>query len=620
MYSPSVMYIKQVKKRNRGYEKEFRYYRLVESYRTPRGPRQRNVLNLGKLEGLPKEKHKLLADRIEDKVYGRENELLEPDEDVERLAEHFAGIIIDKQLAESRVIDPSSQQPDYEEVDLRSLKNSKSRTVGTEYLGVEFFRRLGLDGVLRGLGFSRRQVNRAILSVVGRLVHSASEHSTRRWARSVSAIGELVGEDFRHLSNNALYRISDRLLEHRDEIERHLRARERDLYSLDEKIILFDLTNTFFEGTQPLNPKALHGRSKERRNDRPLVTLGLVVDELGFAKGSRVFRGNVSEPKTLISFLQMLRDTYGGGDQQVTSPTAGATVVMDAGLATDENIDLLKSEGYNYIVVSRRKPQHQPPEEGLVRIKGGEGDLVEACLHRSEGEALLYCRSDLRTNKEQAMMGRFQKRFEEELISIEQSLHRKGGVKSYDKVLKRIGRAMERNSRIAHFYRVDVKEKDGRAVALDWSLERYTDAKRRFSGSYYLRTNRTDLDEKQIWELYSTLTRIEDAFRTLKTELNLRPVYHFKEKRVEGHIFITMLAYHLLTCIQHELRRKGIRIRWSKLRMMLCTQTRVTTSMNTKDGRKIHIRSTTDPEPFHRRIYGALNMKTKPLTTKQTKT
>ena len=217
------------------------------------------------------------------------------------------------------------------------------------------------------------------------------------------------------------------------------------------------------------------------------------------------------------------------------------------------------------------------------------------------------------------MKTKMQQRFEEGIEKIAASLAKKGGIKKYSKVLERIGRQKEKYASIAQYYKVEVKHKDGIAVAVDWKFVKREKADQRFSGSYFLRTSRTDLNEKQIWSLYVMLTNLEDAFRYLKDELELRPIWHQKETRSDGHLFITVLAYHLLISIQMKLRSHGIYMRWSVVRDFLTSHVRVTTSMTNKEGERIYIRNCSEPEPFHKAIYNALGLNQLPLESKRTK-
>jgi transposase len=612
------MFIKAINKKNKVGTKEYIQHRLVESYRTDKGPRQRTILNLGTL-ALPKQQWKLLADQIEVELTGQQ-QLYEIDGHIKELAVHYARIIVKKQLLRPPVAEVDQPDVVYETIDVNSLSDSKCRTVGAEYVGLATFNKLGLDRLFSQLGFSNQQVALAALAIVGKLVYPGSEQRTRRWARHLSAIDELLTTDFSNLSNNVLYRMSDLLLSHQELIEQHLAQRERDLFSLEEKIILYDLTNTYFEGQAKGNSKAKHGRSKDKRNDCPLLTLGLVIDELGFPKLSKIFQGNISEPQTLKTILEQLQ-----GEERVSSQCSGnkrknRTVVLDAGIASEVNLTLLKDEGYDYIVVARNKPVDPSAlnSDDMLTIKQDNRNKVQAQLIKADGEQILYCKSFLKQQKEQSMKRLFQQRFEHDLTMVAAAITKKGGIKKYEKVLQRIGRLQQKYAPISQYYDIHVHSNDKKiATKIEWNFIKQQQAEQRFSGGYFLRTNRTELVEREIWDLYIMLTNLEDGFRSLKTELKLRPIHHQKEQRSDAHLFITVLAYHLLNTIQTQLKQHDIHMQWWNIRELLSSHVRVTTSMTTEDGRRIHLRKSTEAEPFHRMIYDALQLSHYPLTMKR---
>jgi transposase len=422
---------------------------------------------------------------------------------------------------------------------------------------------------------------------------------------------ELMGVDFSSVSLDSVYKASDLLLKNKEALEEHLRRTEGQLFALEEKIILYDLTNTFFEGTGKYNPKARYGgKSKEKRNDCPLVTLGLVLDMQGFPKKSRIFEGNVSEPKTLETMIKKLS----GGDINETSPFK-PTIVLDAGIATEDNINWLKDKSYHYIVVSRKKKKAIPADVTMIAVKEDDKAntvLVQAGLaeNRETGELELYCHSIDKEKKEEGIKNKFQERYEAELLKAGNALDLKNGTKRYDKVIERIGRLKEKYKLVSRGYKVTV-EKDretDKAKSITWSRKKTE----KTSGIYCLRTNRKDLNEKQIWDIYTMLTDIEDAFRCMKSELGLRPIFHQKEARCDGHIFITVIAYHLLHTIRFKLRQRGVRFCWTTIRKQLSTQVRITTTMKRKDYKVVHIRKSSKAEPSHQVIYDALNLSYQP--------
>lgn len=615
------MFIKEIKKKNKGYEKVFTSHRLMESYRTEKGPRQRTVLNLGRLE-IPEDQFKLLADRIETILIGQTSLLpLEISEEIEVLAQHYAQKIVQKNIAEhqSVIIEPE-KTPLYETINVNSVKNSRSRTIGAEHVGLSTFTELGFETCLSNLGFSENQVKLAALAIVGKLVYPSSERGTREWARQMSGIGELLGIDVTTLSNNALYRIGDLLYAHKQEIERVLLKNEKGLFSLSDKIILYDLTNTYFEGDARSNKIAKRGRSKQKRHDRPQVTLGLVVDEMGFMKTSKILPGNVSEPETLLDTIQTLQneEILVREVAQSEIKKRGITVIMDAGIATQENLDLLSHEGYDYIVVARNKPLQSSEIDlaKLTNIKDSGETKIDAALFEGTQENILLCKSSKRLAKEAAMLSQYKKRFEKGLEDISASLNKRGGVKHYEKVIERIGRLKEKYSSIGRFYKINIQQSEEKVTQLTWTFEKKKEAEEQFSGLYFLRTTRKDLSEKEMWSLYTMLTRVEESFRCLKDDLNMRPIFHQNENRTGSHIFITVLAYHLLNSIQVKLHGIGIAMRWKRIRALLSTHVIITTSMVKKDGGCIHVRGCSEPESFHRKIYNALSIKKTPVISK----
>lgn len=601
------MFIRETKKSNKGYKKQFVYHLLVESYRTDKGPRQRVLLDLGKLT-IPKEQWKLLANRIEEIVIGQKS-FLELEPEIETLAKHYASLLINKNLNKQKEEKGYSQE--FKEIDVNSVKTSGLRTIGGEYAADEMLEKIGFTEMLEKLNFTDKQIKTAKLLIIGRMIYPASEFATYKWAHNLSAIDELLNLNLNEISHNILYRVSDLLIENQDAIERYLSERERDLFSLKEKIILYDLTNTYFESSKTSDLKK-YGRCKQKRNNQPLVTLGLVIDEQGFPKQSHIFEGNVGEPKTFKRVLEKLENS--------SKFKSSKTFIMDAGISSEDNLNLLKSSGHDYIVVARNKPVEQAPKDGFVIIRHSQRGRIEARLIKQKDEIILFCRSALKKSKESSMRTRFSERFETDLKYAKESLHKKRGTKKYSRVLERIGRLKQKHARIAYLYDVSFKEKNGIVTDITWQINNRQKMDERFSGSYYLRTSRTDLSEREIWDLYVSLTDVEDSFRSMKSYLGLRPNFHQKDERIKGHLFISVLAHHVVNSIQTLLHRNGVYLQWNTIRELLSVQKRVTTEMTTKSGKRIWLRSASEPEPFHYLVAGALSIKVKPLGVKKWET
>jgi transposase len=602
------MFIRAKEKRNRGSKKIYYTHKLVESVRTNQGPRQRILLNLGTLE-LEQKHWKFLADRIEELLTGQRR-LFPLDENIETLAQHYKKLIVHKKMAENNEFKQSEQ--DFQSVNVNGIASSEGKSIGAEHVGLEAMKQLGFFKLFRQLKFEKKVMDLAALLIIGRLVHPCSERELKRYAEADSGLDELLQTDFTHLANNALYETSDILFSHKHTIEQFLRNHSKKLWGLGESIILYDLTNTYFEGDVPSCTKAKHGRAKDKRNDRPLVTLGIVLDENGFLKLTRIFEGNISEPKTL---MDMVREVHGHAvGQQPLLPLEKPTVVIDAGIASEDNLSTLKEQGFSYIVVCRSNPGEIPDPE-FIEIKKG----IKVHSFKQDGEVFLHCRSEAKTKKEQSMVTGARQKMEKQLSYLRDGLSMKRRLKKYDKVLERIGRLRSQHSRVSKGFDIQVKPRGDTAVDITWEFDEKSLGKP-YDGSYFLRTNRTDLNDDKIWSIYIMLTIVEDAFRCLKDELGLRPNFHHKPDRIEGHIFVTVLAYHLLHFIRYVLNEAGLFHRWKTIRSWLNTHRIHTTSLPKEKGGVIHIRYCTTPTLKQQEVYSALKIINVPVKQRKTTT
>ena len=596
------MYIRRTTIKSRRSGEPYFTYRLVESIREGGRVRQRTLLNLGRHFEVPQAQWPALAQRIEALV-GGQAELFVADLDArwEQAAQHYAAQVI---RARAGRHEGSRAAGDYHSVDVGAVEVVRPRSVAVEHVALAALRQIGLDGQLKALGFNGPQQAAAIGTLIGRMVAPGSELATHQWLQQRSALGELIDFDFTALELMALYRISDRLLAHKPALEAFLYVRERDLFELDEVITLYDLTNTYFEGTAAANRNAAFGKSKEKRSDCPLVTLALVLDASGFPKRSEVFAGNAAEAQTLAEMVRRLAPA-----QREAPPT----VVLDAGIATEENIAWLNEQGYRYVVVSRRRHRQFDPEAAcLIKADGALTIRAQRIVNEATGEVELYCHSTQREEKERGIADRFAQRFEAALQKLADGLHKPRTVKRYEKVLEAIGRLKQKYPRAAQYYEISVEQDETgpNAKAIHW--QRVTPVDDTLPGVYCLRTNQTEWDERTLWQTYVTLTDLEAVFRSLKSELGLRPVYHHKTDRVSGHLFISVLAYHLVHTIRLQLKACGIHLSWEGIRRELDGQDRVTVELKREDGRTVHVRKATRAEPRQQLIYDALGVSDRP--------
>ena len=593
------MYIRKKAKTDPVTKKIYYTFQLIRSIRTEKGPRQEILLQLGNLSDLTDQELKQLANCIEETAYGSPSFIPYPDHIV-RLAEPLARQLVNHLAAQIESSPHPEASEHYCNVDVNSLTQEHPRSIGMEHIAWSTFKKLELDKLLADLDFTPRQCEFAAASILSRLIFPGSERATCMWLQSNSGLGEVMDAQLTRFSPKSLYDISDRLLGKKEIIEEHLSNKEASLFSLDRTIVLYDLTNTYFEGRSLSSSLTQRGRSKEKRSDCPLVSLGLALDRQGFPLRSSTFEGNVSEPKTLQCAIETLNNN---SEQR-------PVIVLDAGIATEENTSWLRENNYSYIVCSRSKKT--PPEEELEIIHCTTRGVVKARLLEKDenGEVTLVCHSQEKEAKEQSMKRLLAGRFEQELTNLSEGLTKPNCTKKYDKVLQRLGRLKERYPISTH-YTISVYKEGDLAKTITWS-KKEQNLTNRYSGYYYLKIFNLDWTASQLWETYTMLTTVEESFRCLKSELGLRPIHHQIDHRIEGHIFISLLAYHLLQTVQHQLRGRGIHIRWETVRQVMSSQTRVTAAFKTDTGKTLRIRSSTIPSADQRTIYDALGLSTDP--------
>ena len=590
------MFIRRTRTRSIG-ERYFTL-RLVRSERIGSTVRQRTLLNLGRHFDVAQSDWPVLCRRIDELLAGQWPLPLDGPPALESHAQRITALL----LAGERIgaaSSPASPRHDFQHVDVDSLELIRPRSVGVEHVGLWAMDQLGLRTRLEALGIGASLRAAAIGSIIARMAKPGSERATRRWLGERSALGELLGVDFETMGPMRLYRACDALMAHREAIEHHLFDRAMDLFDLHPTVTLYDLTNTYFEGEAGLQPNARRGHSKDQRTDCPLLTLGLVLDASGFVRRSQVFAGNVREHHTLAQMLDAL------------NAPRGALVVMDRGIATEDRVRWLREQGYRYLVVSRERTRHFDADAALsIETASHHRVHLHKVLSDDAQEVRLYCFSQARAAKERAIVERFAQRFEAALTKLSNGLSKPRTHKRTDQVWQRIGRLKETSRSIAQHYDIelDTDETGQRATAVRFTRRPLPGSMLTHPGVYCLRTNQTDWDESTLWRTYFTLTDIEAVFRSLKSELGLRPIYHHKPIRAEGHLFISVIAYQLVQVLRRRLRQTGQCARWTTLRRTLEGQQRITATFRQADGRTLHVRKTTRAEPSQQAIYEALGI------------
>ena len=617
---------------------------LLESYRNAQGkPRQRVVLSLGDAP-ISRSDWKPIAKAVQKHLYGIE-ELLAPQ--YTRRQHNWIELIVRRIDGQGRWrgLRAQPEAKGHKQIDGVLVDEVEHSTtglwLGPILLGVRGWEQLRIDEALKKVGFNRAQREAAKVTVINRLVEPVTENALAKWV-SQTALGDLLGAAAVKADRHRYYRVSDRLVQNREKIEEHLRERHGELFNLDRTVLLYDLSNTHFEGMGAGNAKAKRGKNKQKRDDCVQIVVGMVFDTEGFEMGHRIFAGNRSDSTSLLEMLEELYKAVGSEGQREKT-----LIIIDGGIATKENVKLLGEEGFGYLVNENRRGRGGWREEffeqeGFEKVEGrdehrqvkvkwieepvGEKPGREAdqepgqagCEHK---EYVLLCNSERRRAKEQAIYSGAEGRFIEALEALRSRIDA-GRLKDPQKIQRAIGRVQAKHPRVQRFYRLELtpagepaEEKKGR---LRWTRrEQAYEEEAQLLGSYVLRTNRDHFSGSELWRLYMTLTRAEKGFKALKCDLGLRPNHHQIERRVEGHVFITILAYQLLRFIEYTFEQHGDTRCWRTIKRVLQTHTYATLIVPTGHGQIYRLRKAGIPEQSHKQIYNLFGIQWKKLPVKK---
>ncbi|MGD9582609.1 MAG: IS1634 family transposase [Lysobacterales bacterium] len=486
-----------------------------------------------------------------------------------------------------------------------TLELRDGRSVGVEALALHAIEQLGIADTLRTAGFNRISLAAAVGQIVARMAKPASERASHAWLQRHSALGELWGFDFERLSLTRLYRIADAMWRQHDAMETALYQRISATFGLHDTIALYDLTNTYFEGLAHANPSARRGHSKEKRSDAPLITLGMVLDGAGFVRRSQVFAGNVREQGSLPIMLAGL------------NAPAGALVVLDRGIVSEANLAWLRENGYRYLVMSRERRDLGPTAQTLSTANDAPIHWQRIAPADDNDDVRLICHSPDRELKEAAMTTLKRTRFEAKLAALAAGLGLPHRSKRADRIHQRIGRLRQAYPSVARHYLIEVDTDADLATAIRYQYTPAPNSKAELPGHYLIRSNATDLDGETLWRTYVQLTELEAVFRSLKSELGLRPIYHHLDNRCRAHLWISVLAYQCVQFLRRTLKAQGIDASWDSIRKTLAQQQRITASFNAEAGGTLHVRKATTPDAHAAAIYRALGLNDKPGGTRK---
>jgi transposase len=549
--------------------KPHEYFSLVETERTPSGPRQRTLCYLGELNGSAQSRWLKTMEVFNEQGESRQLKLfpseVAPPEDDQQVAQ----VLVDR------------------------VRLERTRRFGECFLGLELWRRLELDrffaAVLDRPGDEAdvpwSQV--AALLAINRLCAPGSELAIEQRWFPATALDDLLGIDAAQINDTRLYRCLDRLLPHKGALERHLKQRYGELFAAQFDVLLYDLTSSYVEGAAEKNPMMQRGYSRDHRPDCKQLVIALIVNPEGFPLSYEVFNGNRADVTTLEAMVRLVERKYG---------RARRVWVFDRGIVSEENLALLRRRGGQYLVGTPRSKLRQFERELLAEDWQQVREDVEVKLVPAAGgeETYILCRSTARKQKEQAIRSRFSARMEKALTALQKRVAA-GRLRDRGKIERQLGAIQARHPQVADLYQLRVSDQDGK-LSVEWHMRSEGRSWQQVrEGAYLLRTNLASSDPEQLWKSYIQLTEAEAAFRALKSELNVRPIFHQKEHRTKAHVLVAFLGYTLWVTLKHLLKGSGSKLSPIQALATACTLHSADIVLPTTDGRQIQLRRVTSP-------------------------
>jgi len=561
--------------------KDHTYWSLVETVRTPDGPRQRTVCYLGELNSSAQARWLKAVEVFNEQGERQQLKLFASD------------------------VPPPENDPEVARVWVKKIRLERVRQFGNCWLGLELWKRLGLDRFFEArlddepadVPWSRV----AALLAINRLCAPASELGIEERWYPATALDDLLGFPAGAINDTRLYRCLDRLLPHKAKLEQHLKQRYGELFAAEFDVLLYDLTSSYVEGQAERNPMMHRGYSRDHRPDCKQVVIALIVNAEGFPLSYETFDGNRADVTTLEAVMRMVERKYG---------RARRVWVFDRGIISEENLASLRKRGGQYLVGTPRSKlrgvERELLEGGWIRVR----DEVEAKLvpMPTGKETYVLCRSTARQEKEQAIRHRFSARMERALKHLAQRVE-KGQLKDRQKIERRLGRIQARHPQVTDLYAMGITEREGH-LAVEWKLlekrRAWCEAR---EGTYLLRTNLQGESAEELWTKYIQLTEAESAFRALKSELSIRPLFHQLEPRVKAHILVAFLGYALWVTLKHLLRQSPSDLSPARALALLCTLQSADIVLPTTDGRELRLRRITEPSPEQKQLLQQLKIR-----------
>jgi hypothetical protein len=606
------MFIRVVNKKNGPTGKAFQQFSLVQASRVNGKVKQRNIMYLGSEQALSDlETRAIILEGLKSLIFGRPSLFpLDPLSDAARLVDSYYAKYVDMygtDPVDHPVSIPSApDKADYHTVDLAKLKFEDVKSFGAEHLCKQVILKLELDQCFESFNWGKDMIDKSLIAICARAIFCSSEHRTAQYLNDNSEMADLFGIN-QKITHKHLYSVADKLYDKREAIDKFLFNRITSMFGLDDKLVIFDISNTYFESRKQDSKIAKFGRSKEKRKDCKIVVFSGVINAEGFIRHSEIYEGNMPDVATLEDMINNL---------EKHSPTnVQKTIVIDAGIASDDNLAMINQKGYKYVAVAKAKlKDYELSEDKLTKIKlkhkssQKQEDQLEIAFVNQEkySDTWMYVQSPQKALKEASMDEKLTSRYLQALDSLNEGLQKPGTIKLIEKIWERVGRLKELHKRASPRYDVKVNHDKGKATCVSYTKVSSTQIEDKLSGVYFIRTNHQHKSESQIWDIYNTIREVESTFRCLKSDLNLRPIHHQLDHRIKSHIYLAILAYQLVNTIRYLLKAKEIKYSWTNILRIMSTHIIHTSVIHTKT-QMMHLRKPTEPTKNVKEIYQACN-------------
>src|SRR5664280_1840734 len=574
--------------------KEHTYWSLVESVRTPDGPRQRTLCHLGELNGSDQARWLRTVE-----VFNEQGEA----QQLKLFPSH---------------IEVPDDDPQVARVVVNRVRLERTRQFGACFLGWELWKQLGLDGFFQqAVDDDAAEVpwsRVAAVLAINRLCAPGSELAIEQRWYPATALDDLLEIEEGKINDSRLYRCLDRILPHKTKLEQHLKQRYGELFGAEFDVLLYDLTSTYVEGAAEKNPMMRRGYSRDHRPDCEQMVIALIVNQEGFPFSYETFDGNRADVSTMETILRMVERKYG---------KARRIWVFDRGIVSEENLAAIRKRGGQYLVGTPRSQMKQFEAELLkedwTQVRP-EVKVKQVAIPQGE-ETYILCRTEGRQEKENAIRKRFSSRMEDALKRLTKTIAA-GRLKDRNKMERRLGGIQARHGSVRDMYEVSLRD-TAEGVRLSWQMKEGRKTWRELrEGAYLLRTNLTADSAEELWSKYMQLTEAEASFRALKSELSIRPLFHQKEPRVKAHVMVAFLGYALWVTIKHLLKRRppmvpketsssvdnAVPLSPMKAIALLSTLQSADIILPTTDGRELRLRRVTEPDPEQRSLLQQLHI------------